>query len=317
MPYETRLRGPRQALTEFGRAALAGIGLNVEPVTGTSMPLVRTRAPMYVTPVKRRKTGRLTYSPRTGPTRSPNARMTATRPSRFRSMLGRRPYSYSSRRHTHEVADDNPPQKQMTSHRMIRVPWSENESLINARRGQLILCRGIKVKMWFKLKSPDTNKQPVQIRWAVIKPKDDQGGALQTNPADFFINADPANEMSKDWQSNQKAFFYHNRKINRDLWGVVKEGSIILSNAFGEPATGDIFSTHAYKKLNFYVPIMRQMKFDQNATTDAAELPDQNLQFCYWFCPMGDRTTGGGGAQGIIETYGEFTTYFTNSAMYK
>lgn len=268
----------------------------------------------------RRRTG--TYAPRqlfrSAPTAAPTAVgiHSKTRHSRYHTTLGRRPGKYSSRRHMREFSRIDGSalgNKKLFSERLVSIPYSDNDTLINCRKGQLCNVRGVKLNMWFRMR-PDEINNPLQVRWAILSPKEQTGNALNAAPQDFFINPDPANEMSKDWQATGNAFKYMNRKINREQFGVVKEGTFILSSVGAPDVT--VFSPKAFKKIKMYIPIARQMKFDQNAFTDEAQYPNSNLYFCVWYCDLADRTTAADAALNL-DWFGELTTYFHNSDMYK
>jgi len=293
----------------------------------------KSRRMSVVSPLKKRK---VEHGMVRGTTQAPSmvpSFQTATRATRYRQNLGRRPGKYATRRVTHEGNNTSPSDKRLHHHRIIRIPWSDNESIINRRRSQLAHVKGIKLRAIFELTSllngnagDEAWLAPIQIRWAVLNPKTDSGDPLTSTPASFFIQNMPeasnTTDMAPDWPTEGKVWAYMNRKINRESYGVVKEGQFVLSfpSDSGQTAAGALRKTRdCYKHLNMYIPINRQMKFENNDTVANSELPQENLHFVWWYTRYGDTSDNQKYTtlpHPVLMHY-EATSYFTNSAMYR
>lgn len=328
MSYDTHLHGPLQALTEFGRAAAAGVGLPINVVTpaeeGTSMSTRyprRSRRTLF--PSSERRVRRRTMPPSYGPTRSLTAAstMTPTRSTVYRHLLGRRVGAYKTRRTTWQGNKNNLLDKNLHMIRMIKVDHDANEDIINKRTAQLCKVHGVKFRMWMQFKNGSLDERtPLMVRWAVLNPKENTGVdySLSTSVDDFFISENPGAEQTKPFHpaagNPGNCFDFMNRKINREAWGVLKEGHFVLDNSKGVK-TGSATKAEptALKKLSFYIPVWRQMKWD----SDGTGYPTQNLYFAYWYCKLGDQGAARAYSTSPIEDIHERTTYFTNAAMFR
>lgn len=244
--------------------------------------------------------------------------MTRTYKSRYHHQLGRRPGAYSTRRTQNPLDQTVAQDKQWYSERLVLVPHSADDTEINTRKGQLVNVRGVKLRMWFQLRGEGSNLlKPLQIRWAILNPADNDGTDLTTGPANFFIDPNPTSTQAKDFPATSGAetrcFDFHNRKINRDEFGIVKEGSFVITNKNGLD-NSNRFGQDILKSLNLYIPINKQMKW----TNDVTPYPETNLYFCWWYTTMGETSTSQRytGATAPLIMDGEFITYFTNSRMF-
>lgn len=318
MPYETRLRGPLQALTEFGRAAGAGIGLPINvvtPIQGTStesMPIPGTlrsgrkrKASSSSSRSRRLRARALNY----GPTMAPSIR-TGYRRTSYYTTLGMRPGKYPSKKHLIQNQNAALLDKVQYVERLVAVPYSDSERM-NARQGRLANVRGVKFRCWFNLKnqaeSSDKLDVPIMCRWAILVPKENTGENGDVGPSNFFINPDPPTEEAVDFTSAVNCFGVMNRQINRRQYGVMQQGKFIIGQ---DPAsTNSRLSTRAFKQVNLWLPLKRQMKWENNTT----EYPNTNIYFVVWYCKIGDKNTGSQFTDGPLEFHWEACTYFKDS----
>lgn len=319
MPYETRLRGPIQALTEFGRAAGAGIGLPINVVT----PLQGTSTESMVIPgtlrsgrkrvrsssSSRRSRGsgrrRLNY----GPTRAPAIR-TGFRRTNYFTTLGMRPGRYPSKKHLIQNQNAALLDKVQYVERLVSVPYSDSERM-NARQGRLANVRGVKFRCWWQLKNQseisDKLDVPIMVRWAILLPKENTGENGDVGPTNFFIDPDPTTEEAVDFSSGVNCFGIQNRQINRRLYGVMQQGKFILAQDPG--SNNSRLSIKAFKMVNLWLPLKRQMKWANNVD----EFPNTNIYFVCWYSKMGDKNTGSQFTDGPLEFHWESQTYFKDS----
>jgi len=245
------------------------------------------------------------------------------RRSRYRTQLGRKPGKYSTRRHQAGATITNVPDKSKSSIRLMQVPYSADENVINTRKASLVRVKGVKFRAWFKFISgvgagadAPVYKEPLQVRWALLNPKNNDGLSTVSD-VDFLITANPTADQATNFPTSGRSFTYMSRKINREQFGVLKEGSFILDPGAQVAKTttaGPGVPLSGHKFINLYVPINRQMKW----ANDAATHPEQNVYFVYWYTTLGDENS----AAKFITTNNplvcsyEHITYFTNSKMY-
>jgi len=308
MSYDTRLRGPVQAITEFGRAAAAGIGLPVNPVTpGTLTGMLRSRKRYRASSSSRRGSARrrLNY----GPTRAPSTRSGFRRTSYY-TTLGMQPGRYPSKKHLRQQTNSQLLDKAQYVERLVSVPYSDTEQM-NARQGRLANVRGVKFRCWFSLKNQGeaSNKfdVPIMVRWAILLPKENTGENGDVGPANFFIDADPAGEEATDFPGAGNCFQYHNRQINRRQYGVMQQGKFVLAQ---DPASNQSrLSLNAQKLVNIWLPLRRQMKWANNTT----EFPNTNIYFVCWYTQMGDKDGPRKFTDGPLDLNWEALTYFKDA----
>jgi hypothetical protein len=164
---------------------------------------------------------------------------------------------------------------------------------MNRRSGRLVDVVGVKFRAWFNLKdnlveSSPIWDNPIQIRWAIINPRDNTGAESDiTTGTNFFVSNDPVADDATDFPSTGNCFKYMNRKINTRRYGVLQERTFIISN---DPAANNTRVNMRSKKfLTFYVPVKTQMKW--GGTSGSSDYPNANIQFVYWFVAMGDKDT--------------------------
>lgn len=256
-------------------------------------------------------------------------------PSRYRNQLGRKPGKYGTRRNWYQsIEDGNEQDKKAHFHRLISAAWSENETQINKRRGQLCNVVGVKVRMLWEMKATLTAnanayKQPIQIRWAVVNPKENSGSDLLRNasPNEFWIDADPTSNMYKNWTTTGNCMSYTSRKINRDAWGVLREGTFVLCpnpSGTGDNTLDARLGRSMGNQLNLWIPVRRQMSWTTNDEVTASRWPEENIYFVWWYCKQFDSTdaqkmnsaTADDIAQMPFRTVCERTTFFKNSQMF-
>lgn len=267
---------------------------------------------------------------RSGPTQAPSmphrfVQHVHAKGSKFRSNLGRRPGKYASRRRTAQGSELQLDDKTLKTFKLIDIPFNASDAIINTRKSNLVKVTGVKLRIQFGLQSRPfdnaTTGTPIIVRWAIINPKENTGDST-FNSNKFFITKNPVDNMAQDFPDGVGSqFVYLNRKINREQFGVLREGQMTLVYSDGGArgigtASGAKYipSKHSFNCLNIYLPINRQMRFENDLVTN----PTENLYFCYWFVGMGDEQTN---RLYTIENtplkeFHESTTYFRNSAMY-
>lgn len=326
MSYNTRLTSPQQAATEFGRAVFAGLGFDIHPVTEIKSKSMSLR--------KRGETSskyspkRLKFSPVVS---------TATSPSLYRSQLGRKLGKYSTRRITHKVGGTEVKDRVLSIHRLINVPWSADEAVVNRRRSNLVNVKGVRFRAQFAhlagdyvgtpLDSTERGRiVPIEFRWAVINPKQNDGAFKGENSFDseWWISRDPTEQMSENFNLVGDYHTYQNNQINREKYGVVKEGRFMLTPMMAEQeSTAGLANTKSMQAhVEFYLPINKQMKFQNNNLDTASAFPETNLYFVFWYTAMNDmgvsQVFDGGVSKSVpFKFKWEATTYFQNSAMYR
>lgn len=308
---------PSEAINAYGNWINKPLAL-VTPNTATTVhkAIERQRRPyrQYPTPQK------LFQDPDPMPTARKRQRVAA--PSRFRSTLGRRPGKFGSRKHSVNNGTYAPfLDKALNSFRLVEINHGTDESQISQRRGDLVNVKGVKLRMWFRFQS-DVGLDakftwPYQIRWAIVNPKNNNGGTFVPS-SDFFIANNPTTKVSRDFPGTGNWFDYMTEKINREEYGVLQQGSFIMAKDTTQTVSGTVTyksDRQGWKLLDIWVPINKQMKF--NSTTSA--FPDVNLYFVWWFDIMGYDgtaqvfTTLAGSP---LEQFHMKKIYFSNSAMY-
>ena len=248
---------------------------------------------------------RLSY----GPTPVPSIRSGFRRTNYF-TTLGLRPGRYPSKKHNQQSQNASLIDKVQYVDRLIRVPYSDTEQM-NARQGRLANVRGVKFRAWFNLKNQseisDKLDVPIMVRWAILLPKDNQGLNGDVGPDNFFISADPEGEEATDFSAAENCFGLQNRQINRRKYGVMQQGKFILSQ--NPASTNSRLGTHAFKALNLWLPVKRQMKWSSNTV----EFPNTNIYFVLWYTKLGDKNTGAQFTDGPLEFHWEALTYFKDS----
>ena len=166
---------------------------------------------------------------------------------------------------------------------------------------------------------------PIRVRWAIVMPKEQPftAQAPGTPEPDFFINPNPSTIQAEPGPAGTGGHFsLFNRKINREAFGVYREGQFILNNppSARQGTTG--FEKHGLgtrKLLSFYVPINKQIRFANNTTDTANTSPEQNMWFVWWYardCELASSSASFTTGNGAIEDTIEKTTYFKNSKAY-
>ncbi|AKV62277.1 putative capsid protein [Hermit crab associated circular virus] len=261
-----------------------------------------------------------TGTPEPAHTIMPRGISTHMRKSAYHRNLGRRVGKYSTRRTLYTGFKNDLVSKKTYWSRLIRIPHygAGQEEHIKYRRGAYCNVRGVKINYWFSM---DANTQyPVQVRWAIINPKVNEGTdlTLVTNPENFFISKDPTTEQSENFPTTGNYFKYMNRKINRELYGVLKEGTFTMSidPAAAVPNPGVVYRPgSAVKKIALYVPVNRQMKWNNVVAGDANGYPEQNLYFVWWYDTAANDNTNPS-ASPLVQEFHEKTIYFKNSQMF-
>lgn len=251
-----------------------------------------------------------------------------TTPTKFRAQLGRPIGKWSTRRHTHYTSfTRGEADRELSAHRLINVPWSEEESQINKRRGNLVAVKGVKLRMQFQIDRALASTElgldfPLEFRWAIINPKDNDGLTV-TNQFDdqFWITKNPNEQMADSFRTTDNYWVYQTNTINREKYGVIKEGRFSISPIILSQEGQFALMKKMNHTIETYIPINKQMKFDANSTGATAAWPEQNVYFVYWYTTMndlGEIQLFDNTATKTVPFYHkwEATTYFKNSQMY-
>lgn len=248
---------------------------------------------------------------------------TRQRRSRFRADLGQRMGYMPSRRVATTSSTSTSKDKELHTNRLISIPYNDTDNYMNCRTGRLCDVHGVKFRAWFSLKQPlvETSviwDNPIQVRWAVINPKNNTGQDVDiTAGTNWFMSDSPAVDDAADFPVGTatvgaNCFRYMNRKINSRRYGVLQEGSFLLSNDPG--ATNTRVLPRAKKFISFYLPIKRQMKWSGIGTGTEDMFPNANLHFVYWFVKMGDKDDPQSyDSDQPFDFHNERITYFKNA----
>lgn len=286
---------------------------------------------------KRKSNSEMVYSPKR--LKFTPVTATPTRKSQYRNQLGRPIGTFGTRRTSREVEGVEFTDRAQSTHRLIYIPWSEDETQINKRRSNLVNVTGVRFRMQMIHKmgagaygllneayeSDERGRViPCEFRWAIINPKQNTGAAINNFNEEFFITRNPTEQMSSNFTVNANYFTYHRQVINKEKYGVVKEGRFMLSPMMQqqENPAGVANTKSACAQLDIFIPLKKQMKFDLNDETGEAPFPENNLYFVMWYTGMNDLGTvklfDGDDQKDIPFIWKwETTTYFRNAAMYR
>lgn len=217
------------------------------------------------------------------------------RRTKYRANIGERIGFCPSRRFLLQNTVSTAEDKRLHTTRLIAVQYSDDDQIMNCRTGRLVDVIGVKFRAWFQLKSQLSEaspvfQDPIQVRWAIINPRENSGNNSDVTTGNNFFQSDsPGTDDSTDFPLTGNAFKYMNRKINVRRYGVLQEGSFLLSN---DPGSSDTRVAPTAKKfISFYVPVYRQMKWGDNDLGAGGYYPNANLHFVYWFVRMADKDT--------------------------
>lgn len=236
--------------------------------------------------------------------------------SKYRVMLGNRIGHAPSRRTTFKGVKNDLQDKTLATSRLVAIEYSDTDTRMECRKGKLCDVIGVKFRAWISLKQnfPNNNviwKNPLQIRWAIINPKDNTGAGTDIeNGTNFFVSDDPVADDATDFPATGNCFRYMNHKINTRKYGILQEETFILSN---DPASTESRVTSSSKKfISFYVPINRQMKWDSIETAD--KFPNANVHFVWWYVSLGDKDDAKKfDVSQPLDFHNERMTYFRNA----
>lgn len=279
---------------------------------------------------RNRRTSRKRSYRRAMGTGGPAAR-TRMRRTRYRPELGDTPNKTIVRKHNmYNSTPGIPGDKALSSIRLVNCRWSSDTTKMNRRNGRLCNVHGVKFRAWFELRSAantsDFYEHPLQVRWAVINPKNNTGSTLDiTTGNNFFVATNPNQDDADDFiagtsTTGARCFDYMNRKINGRSYGVLQEGTFLLSQNPASTSTGaqGRMSIGAKKFISVYVPLGVQMKWGGTGDDSIdAGYPNANVHFVYWFCKQGDQADAATWTtidSGPIAVAFEHCTYFNNAA---
>lgn len=254
------------------------------------------------------------YTPRIlGPMRQ--SATTRTRRSRYRHNIGERP-RYQCLKHsfktTQSAADQD---KTRYKIRLIKIPWSDADEVFNRRKGRLVNVRGIRFQWICKWKDGQATNEPIQVRWAVLNPKQNSGDPNDIDTTNWWRSLDPGNEYAEDYTTSADHFDLSTRAINRKKYGVLKEGTFTLGPAETNANDGRT-QAKQQRMVQFYLPINQQVKWGANDATEAASFPNANIHFVYWYWKRGTlelTQSFTSEANTPIETRAQITNFFRNA----
>lgn len=252
-------------------------------------------------------------------TNTPSVRTRYVR-SRFNE-LGIPTSSHTSRRHKVTYSKTGESDKTLIAEPLVSVPFNDDDTRMNVRNGRLVNVSGVKFRCWFQIKNQAESStklnQPLQIRWAILNPRDNTGNATDvTTGTNFFIHANPSStDDAADFPSGTgDSFRLMNRAINKRRYAIVQEGTFIIQN---DPASNNTRVDMQSKKfISLWLPIKKQMKWSNNGVATGDEYPNTNLFFAWWYCEQGSRTTTTAfptSNDSPIEWDAEAITYFRNA----
>jgi len=237
----------------------------------------------------------------------------------YHGQLGLRPGTNGSKRFKHEERNVELNDKTLHKYPCIEVLWSDDDTVMNRRAGRLAVVKGVKLRVWWTLKNLSEASvkfdDPIQVRWAILNPKDQPlGTQSDVKDTNFFISDSPSNDDATDFPPQGTCFRYMNRKINKRRYGVMQEGTFVIQNDVGSNNTR--MDMRGKKFLSLWLPINRQMKWAINTTEPSGRFPNTNIYFCWWYCAMGDNTEASKyvGVNNVpIECLHERITYFKDA----
>lgn len=237
------------------------------------------------------------------------------RATKFRNNIGERKKKVT-RRFLQKIPTVVSEDKVLSLQRCIEIPFNANEKVINARNDVLVNVKSIRIRRWFFLNllvGGARDAQPISVRWAVINPKENNGGPGVTT-SQFFRGRNPTTTPYVAFPTgNADCFDLLSSKINTEEFGVLKEGKFemeINPEAFRN-------SGKQTKMIDIHIPLGRQLEFGSN-TAPADKFPEENMYFVWWYCATVDPGTAKlfGGANAILSSFGENQVFFTNSRLY-
>lgn len=264
-------------------------------------------------PVKRN------WSRAMGVTAAPSARSSFKR-TKYYTGLGERPGARGSRRHRLEELNTSYLDKDLNAVPMVSAAYSDTDTRMDVRSGRLCNVRGVKFRCWFNLKnqleSSTKYDHPLQIRWALLNPRDQTTGTVLdvTIGNNFFQSDQPTSDDAADFPTTGNCFKYQNRKINQRKYGVVQEGTFILNNNVA--SNNGRMALESKKMISLYIPVNRQMKWPNNGTATADKYPSTNLYFAFWYTELGDTKTAATyptANDAPFDFMSEAVTYFENA----
>lgn len=230
-----------------------------------------------------------------GSSSAPSAR-TKYKKSRYSSVLGLRPGSNESKKYLTEFTNSSSVDKNLIIDHLVHVDYDAADGRGDRRQGRICDVKGVKMRHWFSLKNlvagSNIHDTPLQVRWAVINPKENTGSALDITTTNFFMadgGSGSGNDDAMNFPSaNGNCFKFMNRKINRRKFGVLQEGTFLLSNDVA--SNNSRVAPQSRKLLTLWIPVNKQMKWASN--TAGSTLPTTNLYFVWWYCQEGDKDVG-------------------------
>lgn len=241
-----------------------------------------------------------TVAPTYAPALPPIAYAIDNGKSRYHHNLGTNPFSKTTKRHGVKSVTNMSTDKKLYVHRLIStlLPSVNESDNPGRRKGPEVHVRGVRYDAWFDLLPNYLLTRPLDVRWAVINPRENNGqvGSVDSGN-DFFASVGYSNEGDNDtdFPDSGDWFDYMSQGINRRDFGVLKEGRFTIdanqalntSSSIPFPTGADpnadraerVQPANMQKYISFYLPIQKRMKFSNDSLTH----PDTNLFFVFWF----------------------------------
>ena len=174
---------------------------------------------------------------------------------------------------------------------LTAIPKNTTSNDINKRERQVVFVKGFKVC----LEIHNIGSTAMYFNCAVIAPKCATSNSLSV---DFFRGS--GNERSVDFSTSLTSLDFHCRPINSDRFTILKHKKLLLAK-FGN-TTNDGGTRTAYTVIDMWVPLNRQIRYEDNTTTASCN----PVWLVYWMDKFA--TPGGSAASSGQVTLGEQST---------
>lgn len=261
-----------------------------------------------------------------GNVKSTKWRPTKSYKSSVNRLLGPSPGYLSSNKKTERLQGtwNNHTDLVLVSNPLINVTWNNVDSN-SARLTGCVNLLGVKVKYLFQL-HPNSGSPagpytgpPVQIRWAILCNKNAVADTSTSVPlADFFLketNPD-LTDVGEDFGTGFSALRMDGQRINPHDYLVLREGRMKLIRNSIDTTVGNVTGnatkqTSLYAKINEYIPLNTQVRFETNAVGEANGWPiDHQMYFVYWGYKMNKQSSDTGATTNLFRIMYQVHNYF-------
>lgn len=168
---------------------------------------------------------------------------------------------------------------------------------INNRERRMVNLRGFKLCM--ELENDHTT--PMYINIAVLCPRDGAAGVVN---GDFFRGSSTARALDFD-DAGITGMEYHCLPINSDRYTILKHKRYRLDPS-SEAAYKNSNGTN-FKNVDWYIPIKRQLRYNNQPTNDQPE--NGRCFLVYWFAPF-QASAGAVAITGVVNVSQRVVAYF-------